>query len=123
MFDGENKEEEDGMSMEDVKIDRGNARGKDNEEFRQQLQSDIALQKKIENGLKDEMKDFRVNLNEGGAIESTVDGYYQECFPKYEENEFQESIKDNNLHKRGQDNQNRLNGQVLKRLKTGSENF
>jgi hypothetical protein len=107
MFDGQeaNSEDEDSMAMEDIKIDKGNAKSKENQINKDHLESDLILEKKIEDGLKNEMIDFRKNVNIGAELETVEDGYYQECFPIFEENEFQESIKDTQGGGKGKDGQ------------------
>ena len=124
MFDSKKYgKKESALDMRLVEIDKGNAKGKANLLLTDSLKSDLSLQKEQEDGAKIEMGLFRKNLAIGGEFETKEDEHYQECFPMYEENEFQESIKDNHGKKGPHNKQSRLNGQVNKRLKTGSEKF
>ena len=59
--------------------------------FRQELDQEYDLQLKEKNKIKNELTDVRKALTQDDA----EGDFYVECFPKYNEDDFQASIKDN----------------------------
>lgn len=113
---GEEKAELDAENLE-FTVDKGTGNLANNIEMMNAIKTDMEAQQKLENGLKNDMVKFQDNLLQGRDFESKQDSYYMECFPQYEEVDYQASTKDG-LGKREVDFESRINGQVLKKLKT-----
>ena len=102
----------------EYQYERGAGRKAQTEEFKQEIKTEMEASEKLVKGLRDEMKGFKDLMVDADKFETQEDAYYMECFPQYEEVDFQASIKDHGNGKRMEDNENRLNGQILKRLTT-----
>ena len=59
--------------------------------FRQEIDDEIEINTKAHNQVRSEMKDFRSQI----ADEEAEEDPYAECFPKYGDDDFQASVKDN----------------------------
>lgn len=92
MFDVANKEKPDLAALKPAfGFLSGEGRLAGVNRFRQEMEVEADLHDKERNKIKHEMREFR-NLHKEAAA---LDEHYMECFPTYNEDDFQFSVKDN----------------------------
>lgn len=117
MFNIDDKKEEN-EEFGNFEVNKGKGRLAQVDEMRNAVKTDMEAQEKEKTGMVNEMSKFKLNLLSGREFESKQEEHYMECFPQYEEVDYQASVKDG-LGKKEVDFDSRINGQILKRLKTG----
>lgn len=96
MFDVSGKEKPDLRNINSLKMTgMGAGRVAHHNRLQQEITAEVELSQMERNKLKKEMKEFRHNHKEATGL----DEHYMECFPTYNEDDFQMSVKDN-LRKR-----------------------